>query len=65
MDFEYIVSKQGEWREIYETQRRRYKLEKGRAEKERNKERKIKNKIDLNTFSNNINKENGRVESFN
>ena len=33
--FAYIISKQSEWRELYEAERRRYKVEKGRAENER------------------------------
>ena len=40
MDFEYILSKQGEWREIYERERRLRKRLKARAEKQRDKERK-------------------------
>ena len=53
--FEYIISKQNEWRDLYEAERRHYKTEKGRAEKERVKQRKREeleksgeNKISLN-----------------
>ena len=53
--FEYIISKQNEWRDLYEAERRHYKTAKGRAEKERVKQRKREeleksgeNKISLN-----------------
>lgn len=36
---QYIIEHQSEWREIYEQQRRKYKYEKGRAEKQRVKDR--------------------------
>jgi hypothetical protein len=40
MNIEYVLSKQQEWADIYNEQRRIYKSKKARAEKQRVKERK-------------------------
>lgn len=37
--FNYILSHQDEWRQQYERQRKKFKYEKGKAEKQRAKER--------------------------
>jgi len=38
MDFQFILSKQSEWCELYKQQRAAYKLQKNRAEKQRESE---------------------------
>lgn len=37
--FQYILAHQDEWRQLYEKQRKKFKYEKGKAEKLRAKER--------------------------
>lgn len=40
MDFNYILSKQNEWRKLFKEQDKKYKLEKNREEKKRAKQNK-------------------------